>query len=481
MCKKILFYLTVILVLCDVYYSFTQHYNSKLDGDIPESVLPLPYIEPVFADPFGVKTIIDNNPHAAPNRFFSHYFEYLWFNSVPFLLQKVADPIHSVYIAAGLYKTIIQILLIYLLAVFCFGTFAPFRQQKHWLVILFFCALFQSCGKVRSMGIIDPAVTYTFFYVMPLLFLLLYLLPFIFEEFYNKKVFRHKIITVIWCIVFGLLSNFSGPVNTGTALVFIAVMFLRYAYMYCKQNKEKLNIKDFFTFIPKSFWKYLLPLGVVALYSLYLGTYNTMYSNPIPLKARFSLLPKGIFEMFINNFGFSILTLGCIINTILLLKSEDKDNKQAASIFGWILLFSFIYILLLPFGGYRPYRPYIIRYDTVICISFAFIFYAGYSTKILFENSLKNKIPRRIYIAYIIIFAGYFFVIDNPTAWRNNAEKKALYKIAKSEDNPVILDNKTSIISWGTITDVAESKRVSKCLQRWGITKQAKLFYYKPE
>ncbi|MBR1626110.1 MAG: hypothetical protein IJ681_03085 [Bacteroidales bacterium] len=476
--KKTLFVFTVVFVFFDVIYSFRQHYNAVLDGDIPESVLPLPYIESVFADPLGIKTIINNNPHAAPNRFFSHYFENRWFNSVPFAFQLISDPIHSVYLSQGLFKTIIQVLLIYLLTVFTFGTFLPFNKWKHWLVILFYSALFQSCGKVRSMGIIDPAVTYVFFYAMPLLFLMLYLLPFIFEEFYSKKAFKSKIFTFIWSIVFLLLSNFSGPVNTGTALVFIAVIFLRYIRLYTKRAKRKPYILNFFKYIPKHFWLYLLPLGVVALYSLFLGTYNTMWTEEaIPLKVRFLLLPRGIFEMFVHNFGFSILTTGCLINTVLLLRTKNKNYENAASLFAWILLFTCIYILLLPLGGYRHYRPYIIRYDTVICISVAFFFYEVYSSLILLSEVLKNKTQRGIYITYIIIFAGYFFVIDDPASWRKTEEKEMMYKIAESKDNPVILDRNVTVIAWEPANEPQKSVNSAKCMKLWNITKDEKLFY----
>ena len=479
MWKKILFGATIILVLTDVYYSFIQHYNAQLDGDIPESMLPLSYIEPVFADPFGLKMIIDNTPHAAPNRFFSHWLENRWFNTIPFVLQLVSDPIHSIYISQAIYKTLIQILLIYVLMIITFGSFNPFYRWEHWLVMLFYCSLFQSCGEVRSMGIIDPAVTYTFFYAMPLLFLLLYLLPFIFEEFHNKKMFHNKIISIAWSVIFVLLSNFSGPVNTGAALVFIVIIFFKYFCSYYKASNKKLNIKVFFEQIPKIFWYYLLPLGLIAIYSLYLGKYNTMWQEQIPLKERFSLLPKGIFEMFIDNLGFSILTLGSIINTILLLTVKNEESKKTIIMFGWILFFTFIYVILLPFGGYRYYRPYIIRYDTIISITYAFIFYEVYSSVILFRNTTNNRKFKRIYIGYIIIFVGYFFFIDDPATWRNNAEKEMMYKIARSKENTVLLDKKTSIIGWEAVDQIWKSENAAKCMKRWNITKDEKLFYYK--
>lgn len=481
--KTMLFILTIALVFVDLCYSFVQHYNAELDGDIPESALPLEYLDYTFSDPLGVKTIVTNTPHEAPNRFFSHYFENRWFNTVPFLLQKVSDPVTSVYLTCAVFKIIVQILLIYLLTVLTFGSFKPFTKWKHWLVILFYSALFQTCGQVRYMGIIDPAVTYTFFYAFPLLLLVVYLLPYLFEEFYDKKLFKNKILIFFWCLIFVILINFSGPTNTGTVLVFIAVMFLRYFILYMRNKDGRFNIKKLVKYLPKRFWIYLVPVIPVALYSLYLGTYNNMWDDPYTLKEKFLLLPRGYFEMFINNKGFSILTLGCIINTVLLLKKGGKGYKKTVTLFWYIIVFTFVYCSLLPIGGYRPYRPYILRYDTYVCVSFAFIFYEVYSSYILLNFCLKANKYRNIYAAFIILFAGYFFAIDDPAAWRNDAEKKMIYKIAQSKDKMVYLDYECTIISWNVAREDWQSEYAVRCLKRWNIIDKNRdvKFIYSPQ
>ena len=310
--NKIFLGIIAMLIILDIVKSYSQHLDKALDGDIPESVLPLDSIKPVFADPFGIKTMVNHDKHMGPNRFFSHWFENRWFNSVPFAFQKICDPIHSVYNSAALFKTIVQILLIYLLAVFTFGEFNIFKTTENLLVILAYSSLFMGCGNGRGMAIIDPAVTYSFFYAMPLLFLLLYLLPFIFKEFYNKKVLKNKVFAIIWSIIFLLLSNFSGPVNPGAELVFIVIIVLRYILNFYKDNNKEFSIKKIFTNIPKHYYFYLLPMFFIALYSLYLGTFNIMNEHTVSLSERFLLLPKGFIKQYFGNFGFSFLFYGCI-------------------------------------------------------------------------------------------------------------------------------------------------------------------------
>jgi hypothetical protein len=55
-------------------------------------------------------------------------------------------------------------------------------------------------------------------------------------------------------------------------------------------------------------------------------------------------------------------------------------GKKMIRILMWIGIFTFMYIMLLPFGGYRPYRPRIIRYDTFMPVTIALIYYFGAST-----------------------------------------------------------------------------------------------------
>ena len=77
----------VLAILGDTIYSYVQHYNEPLDGDMGESVLPLDYIEPLYHDPFGVKMLIDNEPHAAPNRYFSHRLMYEIYRTLPYFCE----------------------------------------------------------------------------------------------------------------------------------------------------------------------------------------------------------------------------------------------------------------------------------------------------------------------------------------------------------------------------------------------------------
>ena len=104
-----------------------------------------------------------------------------------------------------------------------------------------------------------------------------------------------------------------------------------------------------------------------------------------------------------------------------------------------------------------------------------------YSSLILLSDVLKNKKQRSVYIAFIIIFAGYFFIIDDPASWRKTEEKEMMYKIAESKDNPVVLDRNVRIIAWEPADEPQKSVNPARCMKLWNITKEEKLFFCQPD
>lgn len=61
------------------------------------------------------------------------------------------------------------------------------------------------------------------------------------------------------------------------------------------------------------------------------------------------------------------------------------------NLFKWIGVFSLFYILLLPLGGYRDYRPNVLRHDTILPITLSLIFVLVKQLFILSINSQNNR------------------------------------------------------------------------------------------
>jgi hypothetical protein len=187
MVNRIVYFLLIAFITFDTVYSYRQHASAALDGDIAESVLPGDNFKPLFSRPFGFTAIANDVYYPNPNRFFMHWPFQVYMMQIPIHLQRFLDPISSVYAAAALAKTVIQLCLIFLLAMAITGTSNVLRL-KFMLAAALLTPLFQTDGFRGLMGIIDPSITYTFSYALPCLFMLAYLMPFIYRYYHDKSI-----------------------------------------------------------------------------------------------------------------------------------------------------------------------------------------------------------------------------------------------------------------------------------------------------
>jgi hypothetical protein len=110
-----------------------------------------------------------------------------------------------------------------------------------------------------------------------------------------------------------------------------------------------------------------------------------------------------------------------------------------------------VYLLLLPLGGYRDYRAYIVRYDTLQPITLGlFAFAVGTAVHLLNELSVNTQRIR--YAAGVILMALIYANADKrlvlPMAVNNAPERAALAELAASSGTEHVLPE-VSVISWG--------------------------------
>jgi hypothetical protein len=133
-----------------------------------------------------------------------------------------------------------------------------------------------------------------------------------------------------------------------------------------------------------------------------------------------------------------------------------------------------VYILLLPLGGYRVYRPYSIRYDTILPVTLALFFYYGYSTFFILKNIAGKK---TFYILAVIVFSIVFTLNDEPGFERNACEKQAILELQNSQDEIVQLTSGCSPLSWGKVSDFTDTYVKGELLHIWRITPERKLYF----
>ena len=486
--KLILYFLSLLLIILALLKSFKQYCHCSLDGDIAESVLPYPSVQKTFDDPTGIKTIINNDNHLGPNRFFSHYSLHKTFREIPFLLQNFYEPIDSVYYTAAIAKLIMQVIILFLLTTIILGSFNLF-SLKFMVTFLILIPFFPTNGTHLSheIGLIDKSVTYSFFYAMPLVFLLLYYVPPFFELLHNKKIKMNWILVILWTI-FAIIACFSGPIFPPTILIVNSILLF---YLFIRNWKEN-NGHPFFTKIVKALklitirnYLFLIPISFLALYSTFLGTYNNAFSEiQLSLKDLYFLLPKGILNS-LATFSYITILLLLIANYFIVFYKykNDPQTKKIFNLYRFLIAFSLIYILLLPLGGYRHYRPLILRYDTIIPVTVLSIITIYYTSLFIMKQFHAEMWKNRLKITYSILFFAILviFAAKNKTKVYNECEKSSLYTIANSKEDIVVLEHDCAVVSWESIYNPEESRHYGELLYFWNITDKVKLYYNLPE
>lgn len=480
MAKKIYFVLLLILIL-DLAFSFYQHYHMPLDGDMTDVILPTQttgYYH-VLYDPLGLNVLFKNEFYANPNRFFAHWTTSAYFLNVPLWLQHFVDPIDSLYLSVAIAKSIVQILILYLLVVFISNR-SNILNLDFLIAAIIITPLFQTAGFSRSIGIIDHSVVYTFFYALSLGLLLLYFLPFFRIIYYHKKP-QFNWFVKVFLALFSIILTLNGPLVPGIVLIACPLVLLNIWYKNYRQPQETLEfqrIKKAILKIPNYLMLYFIGISVLSLYSLYIGQNNSLnIEGAIPILQRYARLPEGLFYLLSEKLGFPLLLLMLIINIIVIGKNyQSEDGKKILNLLKWIGLFSILYMILLPLGGHRSYRNFVIRYDTFMPVTIGLVFSYGITTFYLIKNIAKKY--KLVYLFGVVIFFLIFTNADRFDKTDYECERQALETIAQSPDLIVPLAYDCPVMEWNKLLQYHESERNAVLFQYWNITSEKKLYYH---
>jgi hypothetical protein len=158
-------------------------------------------------------------------------------------------------------------------------------------------------------------------------------------------------------------------------------------------------------------------------------------------------------------------------------RNHIPDSENLIRILKWIGIFALIYILLLPFGGYRPYRPRIIRYDTIMPVTIGLIYFFSASSYFLL-NHLNKKVKKN-YAAGLIFVLLVFIVADFEGFGENSCERMALKKMADSKEKIIELPKDCFVLGWENKFDYAQTEKEAELIYFWKITNEKKLYYNK--
>jgi hypothetical protein len=466
--------LLIVLLLVDFAYTFKQNASLPLDGDIAPIIVPDPHYADVLKDPFGFKLLKEERQYAASNRYFSHATMIAYFKHVQQTFAPIfKDKIQMLYWMSGFLNTAVQILMLFLLTVYITGHL-KFWQNEFLGIALFISCFFQTHGMYSSIGIIDNSITYTFFYAIPLALLLLYFLPF-YLSFYHRKSIQDyfpKILWPIW-ILLAVYLAFSGSIIA--PLVLICFPLVIFWMLITGESGFKFG---YLLQLPKSFLFFGGFLSLLCVYSFYIGTFNIESQTDVGIVQRYIFLLKGLPQFFFHKITFVVIGILLVVNFLLLFQNEDlklpPKSKKLLFFIGGICI---LYIFLLPLGGYRTYRPWIIRYDTFMPISLLLIFLMGMSVKKIVGHQIRTERFQPLYSIFISGIMLFFTLSDSPQFYLNDCQNHALHQIEQSKESIIALSDDCTVLRWEMIKHPEHSKIVGETLQLWGITENPILFY----
>ena len=477
--------LVVLIVLIDAIATYWQNYQFPLDGDLIPTIFPAPWYSQVMHDPFGLSVLLHQKSYAGTNRFFAHASLTLYWKRMPQVLQAVGvSPISSLYAAGALFNTLIQLLLLGGLAAYVrLGTSSGERTGRTWwLAVALLLPLFQTAGFSEQMGITNQATTYTFFYAFPLGWVLVFFWPF-YRAACGQKPIRLPAWRVALLVLLMPVMVFNGPICLASIAVILFCIGLHWAW-HVGQRGLRAPGAFRWSMLTGPEWlsvqalALLATLGLLAAYSLYIGQFNAENAHTHTLKELYGLLPIGIQKELELQKGLQWLLWLLLLNGLLVffLTSTSTTRTRVLHALGWVALFSGLFLLLLPFGGYRPYRPYLVRGDSILPILLGLLFAYGLSACFLLrELRLRVRIGYAVGVAWFS-FAFMWADLPGPMDRNNACERWALEQLADATGPVVYVSPSCTVLGWEPFYDYHQTELQGKMLYYWGVTPKPVLY-----
>jgi len=459
------------LVALDLAFTFWQHYRLPLDGDLVAIVLPAPWYSQVLHAPFGWAVLTKHEAYSATNRFFAHATMSLYWKVVPGLLQRVVAPITSLYVASALFATATQAALTLVLASYVSRAGGERASGPgFWLVAALLRPFFQTSTRLyEQIGVTDHAITYTFFYAWPLLLVLVLFWPF-FRAACQQQPLRLPAWRALLLGALMVVVAFNGPLAGAVVAIVLVSVGGRWLWGWWQPSQRA-------RWLSGQAQGLLAVLGLLTLYSLYLGRYNSENVHTHSLGELYRLLPEGLARLLIIHAGLPLLLGALLLSLWLVRRTAAPGQGQVLRWLGWSAAAAALYLLLLPLGGYRSYRPYLLRYDTFLPVTLALLLAYGVAVRYLLRHLAGGR--RGAYLAVVLLFGAYLTGVDfgvDPT-YNHDCERQALATLAQAPEPVVQLPASCSVLAWGPLATAPESERTAAMLYYWGITPSPKLYF----
>jgi hypothetical protein len=329
------------------------------------------------------------------------------------------------------------------------------------------------------MGIIDRSITYAMFYALPLGLFMVFFSPFYMASTSQSKI-KLKLVPGILLIMLAIILSLNGPLVPGLVLILCSGLLIHKwwgGFVRSQQSTLAGRSVDALSHIPREYLLFFGTFLVLSLYSLFIGINNiSTPEDTLSIFDRYLGLPKGIYYQLTSKPGYMILVMFITLNVFIISKQKKSaERKWVMQVLKWVLILSAIYLLLLPMGGYKHYRPYTIRRDTFGPVTLALIYFYALSSYYIIK-----QVQSRCKLAWYAVLAAFILIFtraDITPLDKNDCEKEALITLSKSNQEVTGLKDDCTVMSWEPIRDYGSSSLNAEMLEFWGVTRGKKLYY----
>lgn len=468
----------LVLILGDLLLSWFQYVGRPIDGDLYAIVLPAPWYAKVLSDPFGFQTLANGVEYGGAGRSSAHFFMYYYFNHVPLLFQYVVSPVKSIYYSAAFVQITSHLGVILLLSAYVCGHFKLFRKEFLWTMVAV-TPFLQFYGLGTRFGLVDKSITYTCFYILPVLLFLSLLYPLYQYAIGRRQVdqaFSLGIWSGPWLVTMAILALWSPQLQT----LMVLVAGLAWISLWVSGLQKHTRLKKIVTYPLRRPYTQLslllLGTGLLAIYGYVVGLNNSENVDSLPLTEALIQAAKGIKYHFVEPWPIWV-ALFFFIYHLYRLKGSDWSEANRWRRLGVMLAIGVaIYMLLVPFGGYRPYRPFLYRYDLLIPVTLSWVFGLLLTGRLIIQGGLLGS-HRQKYLALAAVFGVVLYAHDLSFKPANTCEREKLHILESATQDTVVLTDDCPVLGWEIDTETYYTDKKVVLLQRWNILKRPVVYY----
>ena len=439
----------LVLILGDLCLSWFQYVHRPIDGDLYAIVLPAPWYEEVLEDPLCLKALLAGEEYGGAGRYSAHAFTSGYFHIMPDIFQTFVSPIDSIYYSAAFIKLAAHLSLLLLLAAYVCGHFKVLRKEFLWIMVAA-TPFLQTYGMQNRFGLIDLSITYTLFYIFPLL-LIFALLFSLYQYAIGRRQlgvpFSLGIWTMPWLAAIGYIA-FWGPQSQVVMVLIGGLGLLNMGLAgWIRHRSWREGIA--YLFRPSRSQLSLLLIGLIlfAGFGYWAGTYNTENVASLPFKETLIQSAKGIKFHFLEPWPLWIVLFFLCYNFYKLPFARSTSLRSWRRLWFFLALGVVIYMLLIPFGGYRSYRPLIYRYDLLIPVTISWLYALLLTGRLLLQEGVLGS-KKGVYFLIAALFGVILYAHDLKVKKANKCEKSHLVTLQTSSVDTLVLPADCPILGW---------------------------------